>query len=224
MILLIETATKICSVGLCKDEQLLANKNAEGNFKHSSELTLLIEGVMKLAKKEMSDLKAVAVSIGPGSYTGLRIGLSTAKGICYALGLPLITIDTLKSLALSAMKEAKADYYAPMIDARRMEVYTLLYNNDETIQMPKQAMIVDENSFSDWLNAGKTIAFCGDGAPKCQAVITSKNAQFLSLECDATNLVTLANRAYKMADFADLAYSEPLYFKPPNITKPKKIL
>ena len=225
MILLIETTTNICSVGIVKNGELLVQQEATKKMSHASQLTLTIQAVLKTVNIEMTGLEAVAVSIGPGSYTGLRIGLSTAKGICYALSLPLIAVNTLKALAWkTSEKYPEADLYAPMIDARRMEVYTALYQKDGTEILERQAKIIDTDSFSDLLETGKQIVFSGNGAAKCSSTIVSDNAKFVEIYCQSENLASLAQEAFDKKDFADLAYIEPYYLKSPNITKPKKLL
>ncbi len=225
MILLIETSTDICSVGIAEEGKILVEKTSSEKYSHASRLTLFIEAACQSIDITLQDLKAVAVSIGPGSYTGLRIGLSTAKGTCYALGIPLIAVDTLKGLACKGMQiEPNASYFIPMIDARRMEVYTVLYDQAWEELVPNQAMILDEKSFSEFLNSGKTIVFLGNGAEKCKSLFEKANTIFLNELCAASNLAELAHQKFVQQDFADLAYIEPNYFKPPNITKPRKLL
>lgn len=225
MILLIETSTDICSVGIAKEGKIVVEKTSSEKFSHASRLTLFIEKACQDINITLQDIQAVAVSIGPGSYTGLRIGLSTAKGICYALGIPLIAVDTLKALAWKGMQlEPNADYFIPMIDARRMEVYTVLYDQSWNELVPNQAMILTENSFSNFLQSGKTTVFLGNGAEKCKSLFESKSTIFLNQLCAASNLAELAYQHFVQQNFADLAYIEPNYFKPPNITKPRKLL
>ena len=224
MILLIETATNVCSVGLVKNGQLIAQKRAEKQMSHASLLTITIQALIADNQIEMSSLEAVAISIGPGSYTGLRIGLSTAKGICYALNIPLIAVDTLKSLAWKTQQlYPKATYFVPMIDARRMEVYTSIYDFGLNEVIERQAKIIDESSFQELLAKEKTVVFAGNGAMKCAETLENSNAKFIELDCSAENLPALANDAFLRKDFADMAYIEPFYLKSPNITTPKKI-
>ena len=226
MILSIDTATKICSVSIAKAGQVLTVQEDTAGFNHASQLTTLIQKACEAAQIQLADLDAVAVSIGPGSYTGLRIGLSTVKGICFALNKPLIAIDTLEAL-FSASKLA-TDFenalYAPMIDARRMEVYTVFYNGNDEVVQPNQSFIIDENSFSKQLSQYDKIVLSGDGAEKCKAILNSEQFHYTEIICSAKHLAPLAFTAFQNKDFADLAYVEPTYFKPPNITKPKSRL
>ena len=185
----------------------------------------------EIAGIKINDFEAVAISNGPGSYTSLRIGASTAKGICYALDLPLIAIDTLESLALAAFSEAKDEnaLYCPMIDARRMEVHTTLYKYSkeksglEEIE-PMSPKIIDEDSFSKYLKKNQKIIFCGSGAPKCQEILQHPNALFLSIMNSARYLILLSYKKNLMQEFVDVAYHTPQYLKAQNITKPKQRL
>ena len=154
---------------------------------------------------------AIAVSIGPGSYTGLRIGLSSAKGLCYALDIPLITISTLKMIA-SAVKQKATDLICPMVDARRMEVFTGLYNKDLLEISAARALIIDETSFDTFLSSHK-ILFCGNGSKKLQNILSSPNASFIETIPNASELSDLSQNCYINKQFANLAYSEPLYIK-----------
>lgn len=226
MILLIDTATKICSVSIAKAGQILTIQENREGFSHASQLTILIQKACEAVQIQLTDLDAVAVSIGPGSYTGLRIGLSTAKGICFALSKPLIAIDTLEAL-FSASKldtDFKNALYVPMIDARRMEVYTVFYDKNNLIIQPKQSFIINENSFSELLNQYDKVVLSGDGAEKCKTILNNEQFHYTEIICSAKHLAPLAFTAFQNKNFADLAYIEPTYFKPPNITKPKSRL
>jgi len=224
-ILLLETATEICSVGISQGGKVLASSNAEKGYQHSERLTILIEEVVKQAEITLQDLSAVAISKGPGSYTALRIGTSTAKGICYALNLPLIAIDTLTALAYAAYQKSSNEdtLYCPMIDARRMEVYTCIFDAQLQAVLPAQSMIIDQNSFEDYFDNNKEIIFIGNGAQKCQVVLTNPLAKFEDIVCDAQHLAVLAAEKFKKEDFEEVAYFVPTYGKAPNITKPKKV-
>lgn len=225
MILLLETATDRCSVALWDGQAILDTAVAEATFSHASQLTPLIDRLMQRQQLDFAALRAVAVSYGPGSYTGLRIGLSTAKGICFATDCSLIVIDTLQALAAGGRAHyPDADYIVPMIDARRMEVYTAAYDAQGHAVLPTQAMIVAEGAFAEWLNAGKRLAFVGNGAMKCAPVIGADRATFAELDCDASYLAGLAQAAFDAQAFADVAYVEPAYLKSPNITQPKSKL
>lgn len=225
LILNIETATDICSICISKGDEILIIKEAEKEYSHTAEITLLIERCFAETGLTLQQLDAVAVSKGPGSYTSLRVGSSTAKGICYALDKPMIAIDTLKSIAASTVKNKQQNaFYAPMIDARRMEVYTSLYDKEMNLIKAIQAKIIDMDSFQDYFEKGQSIIFSGNGAPKCQSVIKSPNAIFSSEICSAANLVPLSFLKFQQKDFCDVAYFSPSYFKSPNITIPRKTL
>ena len=224
-ILNIETATDICSVSLCQDCQVISFQENDKGFSHASTLTILIQKCLEEANTSLQDLDAVASSQGPGSYTGLRIGVSVAKGICYALDKPLIAIDTLQSLAWAAAQELQEEaHYCPMIDARRMEVYTALYNKNNEEERPVSALIVEEDSFDEFFSKGKKVVFFGNGAEKCKSVLTSPHAVFLPLICSAKHLSILSNMSYLQGKFSDIAYYSPRYYKSVHITTPKKIL
>lgn len=224
-ILCIETATDICSVCLSIDGAPVALSETAQGFSHASKLTLLIEECLNKASLTLNDIDAVAVSQGPGSYTGLRIGVSVAKGICYALDKPMIAIDTLEALAWACANEEKQEvHFCPMIDARRMEVYTAMYNLQGKEEQSVHALIVDEHAFEDIFSKGETIFFCGNGAEKCKPILTSSFAQFSNIICSAKHLSHLAKKYFEEEKFCDTAYFSPLYYKSPNITIPKKIL
>ena len=215
-ILCLETATEICSVALLKNDVVIAiEENHEGNS-HASQITLLIEAVMKKSNVELKQLDAVAVSKGPGSYTGLRVGVSTAKGLCYALNIPLIAINTLQSLTQhlhSTFNTQHSTFFCPMLDARRMEVYCTLLDNQLNEVENTQAKIIDENSFSAELNNHK-IYFFGNGSLKCKTIITHSNAIFIDdIKCSANGMAALAYKAFAQKQFEDVAYFEPFYLK-----------
>jgi tRNA threonylcarbamoyladenosine biosynthesis protein TsaB len=225
LILNIESATDICSVCLSKGNELLHIKDSEQGYNHAAVITRLIESLFAETGMELSQLDAVSLSKGPGSYTSLRVGASTAKGICYALGIPFIVIDTLESIARATLeKEQIKGLYAPMIDARRMEVYTMLYGADMKELQPLNALIIDEASFADYFDKGKTIVFSGNGAPKCNNVINSPLAVFSDVICSSAHLIPLSVEAFEAEFFSDIAYFSPTYFKAPNITISKKTL
>lgn len=224
-ILCLETATDICSVSLSHDGETIALAETAKGFSHASTLTLLIQDCLDEVSLTLNELDAIALSQGPGSYTGLRIGGSVAKGICYALDKPMIAIDTLEALAWACAQEEKQEaHYCPMIDARRMEVYTAIYNLDGKEEQPVNALIVDGNAFEDIFSREETIIFCGNGAKKCQPILTSPFAKFSPIICSAKHLSLLAKKYFDEGKFCDVAYFSPLYYKSPNITIPKKIL
>ena len=224
-ILHIETATEICSIAIAKAGDFLIGKSIKEPFKHAEQTTIMVQQCLHEANLVMEELAAVAVSIGPGSYTGLRIGLSVAKGICYALDKPLITINTLESLAFASHSAdpSLAGFYIPMIDARRMEVYTAVYEKEHCLQ-EAYAEVIDSNSFATYLAQERPLVFSGNGAEKCRPFFPQKNAIFMDIKCSANHLIPLAWKAFQEEAFADLAYCSPTYIKAPNITKPKNIL
>lgn len=216
LILQIETSTSSCSVALSENGTVLAVKELNERNIHASLTTVFVDEVMKDANKPFSSLTAVAVSMGPGSYTGLRIGVSVAKGICYALDIPLISISTLKAMAFK-MRQIKGEkdlLYCPMIDARRMEVYTGVFDFEGNEVLPVEAKIIDSSSFAGWLEEKKMIFF-GDGASKCQPVLAVHQNAFFEDQFtnSAADLSMLAFEKYKLSQFEDVAYFEPYYLK-----------
>ena len=229
-ILNIDTATDICSIAVSCEGKMLSLVE-EPNNNHASRITLMIEEALAAAAINIKDLAAVAMSNGPGSYTSLRVGTSTAKGICYALDIPLIAVDTLTALAYSACKDMDvADaLYCPMIDARRMEVYMILFGKNKentegaplTIIEALNNVIIDENAFQNYFDQGKKIVLTGNGAAKCKAVINSVNILHVDKHCSAAHLIPLSTEAFLKKAFVDVAYHTPRYLKSPNITTPK---
>ena len=227
LILSIETSTPVCSVALSKNGELLLFKEIWEGLSHASHLTVLIEELFKeIRDYTIKDLDAVAVSIGPGSYTGLRIGISAAKGLCYALDIKLIAISSLEILASNIIVNHKTligddTWLCPMIDARRMEVYTALYNSFGEQVKPVIAQIIDEHSFANELKNHK-ILFSGNGAAKCEKHITSPNALFNGpFKTSARFMLFLSERKYNKKEFEDVAYFEPFYLKDFVATVPK---
>ena len=219
-ILNIETSTKNCSVSIATEgKTLICSEIAEEGYSHAERLHVFIEASLKEAGITYKDLSAVAVSQGPGSYTGLRIGVSAAKGLCFALDLPLIAVDTLKVLASQAT--ISSGLIVPMIDARRMEVYSSIFAADCERLRDTQAEIINENSFE---NFQETLYFVGDCAEKCGAVLTKENFVFLEeiKYPSANEMSALSFEKYKKNDTVDVAYFEPFYLKDFLITTPKK--
>ncbi len=214
-ILCIETATTNCSVALSVNGSVIAFKEDNPNgsqkgYSHAEKLHGYIEEVLSSANTLKSNLDAIAVSKGPGSYTGLRIGVSAAKGLCFALEIPLLSIPTLQSLSLQI--EEKDTYVIPLLDARRMEVYSAVFFSEEKIRETK-AEIVDENSFSNYLNERKTI-FIGDGVSKFKTLCSHHNAEFIVNKLpSARQMALLSEKKFKANDFEDVAYFEPYYLK-----------
>jgi len=231
-ILHIETATPTCSVALSIGDELISFKESHIDKSHASLLTVFIEDLFRETEIPPNRLDAVSVSMGPGSYTGLRIGVSVAKGLAYSLGIPMLAVSTLKAMALGFNKKLEPEkngdsifLLCPMIDARRMEVYLAMYDSELKTIQDTTAMIVDENSFVDELKSGK-IYFFGTGAQKCETLINHKNSffnpEFLNSSKD---LIPLAFNQYKNKEFVDIAYFEPYYLKDFIATTPKnKIL
>lgn len=212
IILNIETATKNCSVSIAEDGKIIAIKELNnGNYSHAEVLHPFIVDVLKEANLTSKNIDAVAVSKGPGSYTGLRIGVSAAKGLCFAFDKPLISIDTLTSLshAISIDK----GFIIPMIDARRMEVYGAVYNENNQQIREIKAEIIDENSYTEFLETNK-VYFLGDGSQKCKSIITHKNAVFVDDKFpSAKEMAQLSFDKYQKSDIENVAYFEPFYLK-----------
>ena len=219
-ILNIETATKNCSVAIAKDgKTILCKEMAEEGYSHAEKLHVFINEILNEIEISCNDLSAVAVSQGPGSYTGLRIGVSAAKGLCYALDIPLIAIDTLEVLA-SQVKVANG-IIIPMIDARRMEVYSAIFDSKLNKIREVQAEIIEEDSFS---TIDLPIYFVGDCASKCKTVLTKENFIFLEDKIfpSANEMSALSYEKFKNNDTVDVAYFEPYYLKDFVGTFPKK--
>lgn len=224
LILSIDTSTKVCSVALHQDGKLLAINELYTEKSHSGMLTTLCDNVVKYAGFSLKSLDAVAVAKGPGSYTGLRIGVSTAKGFCFALDKPLIAVNTLEAMAYQ-LKDFYAETHllCPMIDARRMEVYCQILDNQMNVISETEAKIINDSSFSKILDE-KKIVFFGDGAAKCQAEITHKNAVFLPIEVhpSAKTVGLLATKSFEKSLFENVVTFEPFYLKDFVGTQPKK--
>lgn len=211
-ILNIETATKNCSVSIAHNGETIALKELnDGEYSHAEKLHEFINEVILNAKIKISDLKAVAVSKGPGSYTGLRIGVSAAKGLCFALDIPLISVHTLKSMASSISIEK--GFKIPLLDARRMEVYAAVFDKDNNFKKDVFAEIITENSFESFLNESP-VYFFGDGAEKCKNIVKHNNAHFIDDKFPSSaDLGQLSYKKYKKNDIEDVAYFEPFYLK-----------
>jgi len=210
-ILNIETATKNCSVALAKNgETILCKEMAEQGFSHAEKLHLFIEEIIKEAGITFSDLNAVAVSQGPGSYTGLRIGVSAAKGLCYALEIPLISVDTLTVLANQLQIEN--GIIIPMIDARRMEVYSAIFNAKKEMIREVQAEILTDSSFS---NIDDAVYFVGDSNEKAKTIVSKSNFNFVDtiFYPSAKEMSAISYKKFLNNSFEDVAYFEPYYLK-----------
>ena len=240
-ILNIETATRVCSVALGNNKKVIASrdnveqvKSGEKKYSHAELLSVFIDEVLQEAGIQYSDLKAVAISEGPGSYTGLRIGTSSAKGFCYALDIPLIAIGTLKAMAnqiretrhVSLLRERFPDLLlCPMIDARRMEVYSAFYDLGLNEYREVQADIIDESTYAEILQE-RPVIFFGDGMEKCKPVLSKLAGTYFIDEIfpSTKNMMELAHKAYKAREFVDVAYFEPFYLKEFRATVPKKLV
>jgi len=200
-------------VGLSSGANLLHHKEVDGSYSHAENLHVFIDEVMQLAGITFNQLSAIAVSKGPGSYTGLRIGVSAAKGLAFALNIPLIMVDTLQAMAASMLDSTNALFLIPMIDARRMEVYTAVYNRALEMVQPIQALIVNEESASGYLNF-ESVALSGDGHIKCKDLFKMHpHSEFTSVLPSVKGMAVLAYGAFCDSRFEDTAYAEPYYLK-----------
>lgn len=224
-ILSLETATRTCSVALHKDENLLAVQHFHVDKSHSAILHPIINNLLDYTETDRKQLSALAVSAGPGSYTGLRIGVSAAKGICFGLDIPLIAIDTLEAMAHDITKyNLTGAWLCPMLDARRMEVYCQIRDAEEKLLMSTRPLILDENSFKNDLE-NQQIIFFGDGSDKCRPLLEPlyPNSLFIKgVLPSAASVGSLAIDRYKKGSFDDTAYFTPNYLKEFRATKPKK--
>lgn len=222
LILSLETATSVCSVALHERGRLIALMELHQDNVHSQKLMLLVEDIFDKAGLKPSDLSAVSVSSGPGSYTGLRIGVSIAKGLAFAHDIPLIGIGTLEALAYQAICFlGEGEHLVPMMDARRMEVYMSVFNADFIQVEPVQPRVIEANPFIEYLNQGK-VFFLGDGVDKLKDVLSHQNAVFLKNLNSATSVGELAYQKFENKDFVDLAYFEPNYLKDFRVIASKK--
>ena len=224
-ILYIETATDVCSVALSKGATIIGLKEESGGNNHAKHLLPFVDEVLKQSGVSMSEINGVVVSIGPGSYTGLRIGVSTAKGIAYTAGIPVMAVSTLESIAqgaktLWAESSSEQPQIVPMIDARRMEVFTSIYDFNMQPLGEISSKIVDENIFVELLSKEKVL-FCGNGMPKCRELLsTFPNARFVEAPVSAQNMLPAALRKWQKQEFEDVAYFEPFYLKEYVAAKP----
>ncbi len=224
LLLSLESSTTICSAALHEDGEWLAGATVQVPQSASSQLAVMADQVMRRAEKKAGDLDAVAVSAGPGSYTGLRIGVATAKGMCTALQIPLIAVGTLESMVHQVIKRYhRQTLLCPMLDARRMEVYCLLADSEGAIVEPIEARVIDESSYSAQLSRGP-ILFFGSGAEKVKTVVRHSQAKFLDgIVPDATAIGELATRKFELNEFADVSSFEPFYLKDFVAKKPKTV-
>lgn len=223
LILNIDTSTDVCSVAIAREGNVIALKENDEGFNHSTLLGVYADDLLKENGLTANDLDAVAVSMGPGSYTGLRIGVSLAKGICFGAGKPLIAVSTLEALANAvARRRGEEGLYCPMIDARRMEVYMAVFDREGLVVRDIHAEVIEEGAFADLLE-GHKMFFFGNGSDKVKDIIRHPNAEFISgVATSATNMITLAEKKFKAVDFENVAYFEPFYLKDFVATVPKR--
>lgn len=215
-IILIETSTELCSAALAEDGKIVCYKESTTPRAHASMTAVFVDELLKETGTSLKDCSAVCVSKGPGSYTGLRVGVSTAKGLCFGSGVPMISVGTLDTLVWQAKTEGLVPEgctaIVPMIDARRMEVYTAIFSPEGKQLSEVSAKIIGSESFKDILSRGKVL-FIGDGAGKCEGTITSGNAVFVQCCPKADAMAIPAVEALKEKRFEDVAYFEPFYLK-----------
>jgi tRNA threonylcarbamoyladenosine biosynthesis protein TsaB len=237
-ILLIETASEVCSVAIAVDGRVVAHVEDLQAPSHAALLTLQIEACSAAAGLTLASIDAIALSSGPGAYTSLRVGSSVAKGICYALGKPLIAVDTLLALACGAQQWYHQTYqdtdqvvYAPALDARRQEIWTALYSADLQLLAPARPIVLEDNLFENFIFPGvpdnKPIRaiLSGNGVEKVlSGLSTEKAVLFSPIRCSAIHLAMMAEQLFQNIDFQDIAYFEPFYMKPPNITTPNNAI
>lgn len=215
VILNIETATQVCSVAIGINGIPAASASENNPKAHSSRLTVLVDKALSSAGIEPKDLSAISISGGPGSFTGLRIGTAAAKGLCYSLGIPLISAGTLEAMAAGAVltETAAADYLRPLIEARRGEVFSALFDRDLTELVKPSAILLQKDSFMEELDKG-TVLFFGNGASKAKDIISHRHAAYLDgFECSAEFMCLLSENRYRQKQFEDTAYFEPFYLK-----------
>ena len=222
LILNIETSTDICSVCLSRDGKVVSIRETERSYSHSEVIAIFIDECVKEAGLTMKNIEAVAISRGPGSYTALRIGAVTAKGICFALSIPLIAVGTMDALKQSIIsKSGSNDLIIPMIDARRKEVYHCIYNSKGEVLTPVEPIILDADTYKEYSHYDNLL-FCGDGVPKSKDILSIKNSLFFDEECSTRHMIGLSEEKFNNNQFEDITYYEPFYYKGPNITVQKK--
>lgn len=225
MILNIETSSKICSVALCDEGATVFRRESDKDMEHSTLLAPYVEECMEYLTSREQRLDAVAVSLGPGSYTGLRIGLSLAKGLCFSKDIPLIGINTLEILAVKGLFRSMVwtgeELFVPMMDARRMEVYTAVYDAALKPLLPPQPLILQPDSYSEF--KGHKLVFIGDGVEKAKGFVEFEDSRWFAAYPLASDMMVLSEKAYRERNFIDIAYSVPIYLKNFQATTPKKL-
>jgi len=226
-IILIETSTALCSTALAEDGIITSYRESSTPHSHASMTTPFIQEMLDEKGLSVADCSAVCVSKGPGSYTGLRVGVSTAKGLCFGAAIPLLSVGTLDTLVWQAISERLipegCKYIVPMIDARRMEVYSAVFTAEGERISEIEPVIVDSNSYSDLLQQGPVL-FIGDGSEKCEFTINNPKATFIQCSPKASSMALPASKSYKEKRFEDVAYFEPFYLKQFIATVSKKKL
>jgi len=222
ILLNLETATTNCSVSIAKDGEIIVLKeHNSSNYSHAEQLHVFIEEALREASLSSKDISAIAVSKGPGSYTGLRIGVSAAKGLCFSLDIPLIAIPTLESMAHQVSLD-KTSVVIPVLDARRMEVYSAVYDSGYKEIRETRAEVIDATSFADFVEKCKVV-IAGNGAEKCKDILTHPNFEFnTGVVPSAKEIAFLSYVKYKNSDFEDVAYFEPYYLKDFVLLQKKK--
>ena len=231
LILCIETGTDICSVGIARDGELMSLRESDQGRDHAKQVAVFVDELLRETGVKPDELDAVAVGMGPGSYTGLRIGVSFAKGLCYGLNIPLLAVGSLEALTDVAIKDYEAGIIqvedwdeallCPMVDARRMEVYTQIFNSRGEAQSEVSAEIITEDSFSQWRAKGKLVIF-GNGAAKCQEMLP--DAIYIDVAPSARGLTRIAHQLFEAGKTVDIAYFEPFYLKDFVVIPSKKKL
>ena len=231
LILCIETGTDICSVGIARDGELMSLRESDQGRDHAKQVAVFVDELLRETGVKPDELDAVAVGMGPGSYTGLRIGVSFAKGLCYGLNIPLLAVGSLEALTDVAIKDYEAGIIqvegwdeallCPMVDARRMEVYTQIFNSQCEAQSEVSAEIITEDSFSQWRAKGKLVIF-GNGAAKCQEMLP--DAIYIDVAPSARGLTRIAHQLFEAGKTVDIAYFEPFYLKDFVVIPSKKKL
>ena len=231
LILCIETGTDICSVGIARDGELMSLRESDQGRDHAKQVAVFVDELLRETGVKPDELDAVAVGMGPGSYTGLRIGVSFAKGLCYGLNIPLLAVGSLEALTDVAIKDYEAGiiqvegwdeaFLCPMVDARRMEVYTQIFNSRCEAQSEVSAEIITEESFSQWRAKGKLVIF-GNGAAKCQEMLP--DAIYIDVAPSARGLTRIAHQLFGAGKTVDIAYFEPFYLKDFVVIPSKKKL
>jgi tRNA threonylcarbamoyladenosine biosynthesis protein TsaB len=228
LILNIETSTDVGAVSLCRDGFTWITREEKETGDHAGQLTLFIEDVMKMASLTVSDLDAVAVSAGPGSYTGLRIGISVAKGICYTLNKPLLAVDTLQAMAYGVQlfdEPGEKDIIVSLQDARRMDAYAAVYSNHLEMLKAPFFLTLESDSFLDLIPEGGHLYVCGNAADKWRGLVDDDRLIFSSVKSPTGRFMEkLSAERFLEGKFEETAYYEPFYLKPPNVTKPKGLL